>query len=60
MGKDETKMADISIALFLLVLINILVTIGRQQKKRWLRILLVGLGFLLLFPALLFGLRGIS
>lgn len=53
-------MADISIALFLLVLINILVTIGRQQKKRWLRILLVGLGFLLLFPALLFGLRGIS
>lgn len=51
---------DLSITLFLLVLINILVTVGRQQKRRWLRFLLVGFGFILLFPALLFGLRAMN
>lgn len=53
-------MMDVSIALFLLVLINILVALGRQQKKKWLKIVLVGAGFVLLLPALLFVLRGIS
>ncbi len=53
-------MMDVSIALFLLVLINILVALGRQQQKKWLKIILVGTGYVLILPAFLFVLRGIS
>ncbi|WP_154662338.1 hypothetical protein [Risungbinella massiliensis] len=56
----KSKMMDVSIALFLLVLINILVALGRQQQKKWLKIILVGTGYVLILPAFLFVLRGIS
>jgi len=45
------------VILFLLVLINLLLALGRQQDKKWLRHLLTGISFLLLLIALLFVLR---
>lgn len=45
------------IVLFLLVLINILIAIGRQQKKAWVRKFLSVQSFLLLLVVALFVLR---
>jgi hypothetical protein len=52
-------MMDLSIALFLLVLINILIYIARGQSRAWLRVLLMSVSFLLLIVAFLFGIRAI-
>jgi hypothetical protein len=48
---------DLAIVLFLLVLINILIAVGRQQNRKWLRFLLNILSFLLLIIAVLFVVR---
>jgi len=51
------KPVELMVILFLLVLINLLLALGRQQDKKWLRHLLTGISFLLLLIALLFVLR---
>ncbi|MBA4495613.1 hypothetical protein ACFO25_02805 [Paenactinomyces guangxiensis] len=50
---------DLMIVLFLLVLINLLIAIGRGQQRKWLRYLLLTISFLLLPVTLLFVLRAI-
>ncbi|MBA4543128.1 MULTISPECIES: hypothetical protein [Thermoactinomyces] len=48
---------DLMIILFLLVLINLLIAIARTSSKKWLRVSLNSVSFVLLFVSLLFVLR---
>lgn len=48
---------ELGISLFLLVLINLLMTVGRQQKRAWIRWGLFIVSFILLIVTLLFILR---
>jgi hypothetical protein len=48
---------ELGVSLFLLVLINLLMTLGRQQKRAWVRWLLSSVSLILLIVALLFILR---
>ncbi|MGI6474217.1 MAG: hypothetical protein ACOX0J_07995 [Thermoactinomyces vulgaris] len=48
---------DLMIVLFLLVLINILVAIGRQQKRAWVSMIFSTVSFLLLLVVVLFVIR---
>jgi hypothetical protein len=57
--KQVIELVDLMIVVTLLVLINFLVAFARQSKRKWLRVTLFSVAFLLLFPALLFGLRAI-
>lgn len=50
-------MFEVMVMIVFLILINILVTLARLQQRKWLKISLFGLAILLLFPALLFGVR---
>ncbi|SEN27659.1 hypothetical protein SAMN05444955_10851 [Lihuaxuella thermophila] len=51
---------ELMIILFLLVLINVLIAIGRQQQRKWLRFLLTSVSFILLLITLLFVLKALS
>lgn len=53
------KLVDLMIVVTLLVLINFLVAFARQSQRKWLKVTLLSVAFLLLFPAFLFGLRAI-
>ncbi|TCW41358.1 hypothetical protein EDC32_1011021 [Laceyella sacchari] len=48
---------ELGVSLFLLVLINLLMTLGRQQKRVWVRWILSSVSLILLIVALLFILR---
>ncbi|MBA4548954.1 hypothetical protein H1R82_02830 [Thermoactinomyces intermedius] len=55
--KGSVERLDLMIVLFLLVLINILVAVGRQQKKAWVSMIFSTVSFLLLLVVLLFVIR---
>lgn len=48
---------ELMVILFLLVLINLLLALGRTQHRKWLRHLLTGISFMLLLVTILFVLR---
>ncbi len=51
------KLGDFMLIIMLLVIINLLVTIARIQKRKWLRYLLIAVAVILVFPAIFVGLR---
>ena len=55
--KGSVERLDLMIVLFLLVLINILVAIGRQQKRAWVSMIFSTVSFLLLLVVVLFVIR---
>lgn len=55
--KGSVERLDLMIVLFLLVLINILVAIGRQQKRVWVSMIFSTISFLLLLVVVLFVIR---
>lgn len=48
---------EMMVIITLLILINFLIALARIQRKKWLRILLIGFAAFLLLPAFMFGLR---
>jgi hypothetical protein len=50
---------ELMIILFLLVLINLLLAFGRQQKKTWVRLTMTTVSFILLLLTLLFVLKAL-
>lgn len=57
MIEDGVTHMDMMIILFLLVLINLLIAIGRQSTKKWVRMVMTSLAFLLFLICLAFGFR---
>jgi hypothetical protein len=51
---------DVMIAIFLLILINFLMALARQQSRKWAKQILMLVSFLLLLLALGFGIRALS
>ncbi|MGI6125827.1 MAG: DUF2768 family protein [Planifilum sp.] len=54
-----SMMIDAMIAIVLLAFANFLIAWARQRRKGWLRHVLSVVAFLLLIPALMFGLRAL-
>jgi hypothetical protein len=50
---------ELMVILFLLVLINLLLALGRQQKKTWVRLTMTTVSFVLLLLTLLFVLKAL-
>jgi hypothetical protein len=48
---------DLMIILFLLVLINLLIAVARTEKRKWLKVSLTSVSFVLLIVSLLFVIR---
>ena len=57
MSGGGSTMIDALLAIVFLFLANFLIAWARQRKKGWQRVFLSVVAFLMLFPALLFGLR---
>ncbi|SFJ57711.1 hypothetical protein [Thermoflavimicrobium dichotomicum] len=53
-------MGNWMVVIVLLIIINLLVTWARLQKRKWLRYLLITIAVILVFPALIMGLKVIS
>ena len=55
-----TEVTETMIAIGLLILANVLITIARGRDRGWLRLLLSVVAFFMLFPALLFAVKGLG